>query len=49
MGEYLLDDYRVFNAGDYFAAAATFTTRFDLDIEDTFVVFYAHEHARTPW
>ena len=35
MGEYILDDHRVFDAGDHFDGAAAFTAGFDVDIEHT--------------
>ena len=33
MSEYLVDDHRVFNAGDDFDGATAFGTSFDVDIE----------------
>ncbi len=33
VGEYLLDDYRIFNAGDHFDATAAGTARLNVDIE----------------
>jgi len=33
VGEYLLDDCRVFNASDHFDGAAAFTARFDVNID----------------
>ena len=33
VGEYLLDDYRIFNAGDHFDAATTGTARLNVNIE----------------
>ncbi len=34
MGEYLLDDHGVLNAGHHFDSAASFRARFDVDIEN---------------
>ena len=36
VGEYFLDDHRVFDAGDHFDGATAFTARFDVDIEHPF-------------
>jgi hypothetical protein len=33
VGEDLLDDHRVLNAGDHFDGTAAFTARFDVDID----------------
>ena len=34
MGEYLVDDHRILNAGDHFDGTAACTARFDVDIEN---------------
>ncbi len=34
MGEYLVNDYWIFNAGDHFDGAAAFTELIDVDIEN---------------
>jgi len=34
VSEYLLDNHGVFNAGDHYDAAATFSARLDIGVED---------------
>ena len=35
VGEYLVNDQWIFNAGDDFDGATAFTARFDIDLEHT--------------
>ena len=35
MSKYLINDHRIFDAGDHFDGATAFTARFDIDLEHT--------------
>jgi len=50
MGEYLLDNHGIFNAGDHFDAAATFSEGLDIDAEDALEVLRpGHGRAAFGW